>query len=83
MSENPKPAAVLAARIPSPSRPCLEITPDTDQYEQLVGDLKLLRRLGAASNTDAIVEAVHQHAARKRGRPKRSGSPVEKRRGSK
>jgi hypothetical protein len=44
-------------------RPCIEITPTADQYRQLCQDLKKLRRSGAESNTDAILEAVHSAAA--------------------
>jgi hypothetical protein len=35
------------------------ITPSVPQYEQLVDDLEALRALGAESNTQAILEAVH------------------------
>lgn len=55
---------VLAARLPSPARARLEITPDQREYEQLCRDLNLLRRLGAPTNTHAIIEAVHEHAER-------------------
>jgi hypothetical protein len=55
---------VIAAHLPAPTRPRLEIIPDARQYEQLCRDLKLLRRLGATSNTDAIIDAVRQHADR-------------------
>jgi hypothetical protein len=39
--------------------PCIEITPTPAEYEQLCLDLKTLREAGAASNTAAILQAVH------------------------
>jgi hypothetical protein len=39
--------------------PNIEITPTPGQYRQLCRDLETLRAAGAASNTAAIVEAVH------------------------
>jgi hypothetical protein len=62
MSATPQKPVVIATRLPSVARPRLEISPDVAQYEQLCNDLKLLRRLGAISNTDAIVDAVHERA---------------------
>jgi hypothetical protein len=64
MSTRPQKPVVIAARLPSPARPKLEITPNVRQYEQLCRDMKLLRRLGAISNTDAIIDAVHERAER-------------------
>lgn len=45
--------------------PRIEITPTVAQYHQLCRDLKALRRLGATSNTAAILQAVHAAAAGK------------------
>jgi hypothetical protein len=70
---------VIAARLPSPSQPRLEITPDAGQYDQLVRDLKLLRRLGAPSNTAAIVDAVHERATREQSLSKPAASPIRRR----
>ena len=64
MSATSNKPIVIAAKLPSPARPRLEIAPDARQYEQLCDDLKLLRRRGAISNTDAIIDAVHERAAR-------------------
>jgi hypothetical protein len=47
--------------------PVIEITPTPDEYDQLVHDLARLREHGAASNTAAVVAAVHA-AARDRMR---------------
>jgi hypothetical protein len=47
------------------TNPCIEITPSVEQYEQLCRDLGALRRAGAASNTDAVLDAVHAAAADK------------------
>jgi hypothetical protein len=57
-------AMALVARPPKTSRPKLEITPDQEQYTQLCRDLQVLRGLGASSNTDAIIDAVHERAER-------------------
>lgn len=40
----------------------INITPSTDQYQQLARDLALLRKRGAASNTQAILDAVRAAA---------------------
>jgi hypothetical protein len=45
------------------------ITPSRAQFEQLATDLKLLREAGAGSNTEAIVDAVRERAAKVRLRP--------------
>jgi hypothetical protein len=45
------------------------ITPSVPQYEQLVDDLEALRALGAESNTQAILEAVHTAVAASRTLP--------------
>lgn len=42
--------------------PLLEITPSASEYEQLIDDLKELRDGGAKSNTQAILDAVHEKA---------------------
>lgn len=47
-----------------PGGPSIEITPSTDQYAQLCRDLSTLRRAGASTNTDAVLEAVRAAAAR-------------------
>lgn len=44
------------------SRPIIEITPSPEQYRQLCRDLEALRYAGAATNTGAILDAVHQCA---------------------
>jgi hypothetical protein len=56
------------------SDPIIEITPSPDYYRQLVRDLEALRAAGAASNTVAIVEAVHTAAAdaRRMAKPKKT-----------
>jgi hypothetical protein len=41
------------------ANPVIEITPTTDQYGQLCRDLATLRAAGAASNTEAVLRAVH------------------------
>lgn len=38
--------------------PCIEITPTPEEYEQLCRDLARLRKLGAPSNTAAVLAAV-------------------------
>lgn len=43
----------------------LEITPTLEEYEQLCRDLARLRKLGALSNTAAVVAAVSAAAAGK------------------
>ena len=53
----PAPATIADVR--------LEITPSTEQYEQLCRDLAALRRCGADSNTAAVLSAVHAAAAAK------------------
>ena len=40
----------------------LEITPTHSQYKQLCDDLRELRRLGAETNTAAIINAVRDAA---------------------
>jgi hypothetical protein len=45
-------------------RPCIEITPSSTEYRQLCRDLAALRAQGAASNTSAILDAVHRAAKR-------------------
>jgi hypothetical protein len=40
------------------------ITVSPAQFEALAGDLRLLRAHGAASNTQAIIDAVRERAAR-------------------
>lgn len=44
---------------PQTKCPCIEITPTPAEYEQLCRDLAALRKAGAASNTAAILQAVH------------------------
>jgi hypothetical protein len=39
------------------------ITPSPPAYKQLIDDLKKLRDAGAQSNTEAIVDAVHEGAS--------------------
>jgi site-specific DNA recombinase len=58
--------------------PCIEITPSPTQYRQLCHDLKKLRRAGAESNTDAILEAVRAAAGGGKFEPQmqRAGSPA-------
>jgi hypothetical protein len=59
-------------REPSTSSPCvqsaaspiIEITPTPEEYEQLSQDLTALRGKGAASNTAAVLAAVHDAATR-------------------
>ena len=47
----------------SAKRHVLEITPTEAQLRQLLADLQILReRTGAASNTAAILDAVHEAA---------------------
>jgi hypothetical protein len=75
----PSKPVVLAARLRSSARPRLEIAPDVRQYERLCDDLKLLRRLGAISNTDAIIDAVHERAERMDKVSRRSGKPTGRR----
>ena len=45
-------------------RPRVEITPSSSEYRQLCRDLAALRAQGAASNTAAILDAVHRAAKR-------------------
>ena len=45
--------------------PVIEITPSSNEYDQLVRDLARLREHGAPSNTAAVVAAVHAAASRK------------------
>lgn len=45
------------------SGPCVEITPTPAQFDQFRHDLDTLRKSGAASNTAAILKAVHDAAA--------------------
>jgi hypothetical protein len=40
----------------------ISITPSPGQYEQLIADLERLRDAGAESNTQAILDAVHEEA---------------------
>lgn len=58
-AESPKPTAAFA-------NPCIEITPTPKQYERLCLDLRKLRERGATSNTDAILAAVRDAAARRK-----------------
>ncbi len=53
---------IVTRRLGGP-RPRIEITPTADQYRQLCRDLARLRAQGAASNTAAILDAVHLAAA--------------------
>jgi hypothetical protein len=55
----------LYGRSPVAANPCIEITPSPEQYRQLCRDLGALRRAGAASNTAAVIAAVHAAAADK------------------
>lgn len=57
-----------APQVVSESREIL-LTPSPAQFEQLAADLKLLREAGAESNTQAIVDAVRDRAAKVRLRP--------------
>jgi hypothetical protein len=74
-------AVAIAGGTPEVGNPCIEITPTPAQYEQLCRDLKKLRRLGAASNTAAIIEAVRGAAEGssigrpENGRGERLGAP--------
>jgi hypothetical protein len=57
--------AIAAAASPiKRSGPRIEITPSPGQYRQLCRDLEALRKAGAASNTAAILTAVHTAAKR-------------------
>jgi hypothetical protein len=42
------------------------LTLTTKQFEAFASDLELLRDSGAGSNTQAVIEAVRDHAARTR-----------------
>lgn len=42
--------------------PRIEITPTVAEYEQLCRDLSVLRKKGAATNTAAVIDAVHRAA---------------------
>lgn len=59
---------------PTPG-PCIEITPTPNEYKQLCLDLEKLRRLGALSNTEAILAAVRSAAINGKidGQPKKAG----------
>jgi hypothetical protein len=59
-TSNGLPAVVTRAR--RAANPRIEITPSPAHYEQLCRDLKRLRKLGAPSHTQAIIEAVHAAA---------------------
>lgn len=49
----------MAKKLSASKHPCIEITPSPAEYEQLCRDLAALREAGAASNTAAILQAVH------------------------
>jgi hypothetical protein len=77
-----QPPAAVIGRAPITEGPRIEITPSKTEYERLCRDLKKLRHLGATSNTEAIIDAVRDAAARGKveGRPhkasgKRSPAP--------
>lgn len=57
------------------ANPCIEITPSLAEYEQLCRDLTKLRKLGAPSNTAAVLAAVHAAAGAKmrQGKRKKAG----------
>jgi hypothetical protein len=60
MRRNPRGATLGVAAQPSPAtNPRIEITPSVAQYRQLCRDLGKLRKLGAPTNTAAILDAVH------------------------
>lgn len=63
----------LAARAVA-AHPHLEITPSPAEYEELCRDLGKLRKLGAPSNTAAILAAVHAAAAGKMPHGKRKNA---------
>lgn len=71
------------------TNPQIEITPSRAEYEQLCRDLAILRKAGAASNTAAIVKAIHVAALGdnvvasddKRGSVHRRPRPSNRRRG--
>lgn len=58
-------AGALAARAIA-AGPLIEITPTAAEYEELCRDLGKLRKLGAPSNTAAVLAAVHTAAAGKK-----------------
>lgn len=76
-SQRHEPVLVIAGHPPKTTGPRIEITPSKEQYEQLCHDLKRLRHLGAASNTDAILQAVRNAA----GADKIPGQPLREREG--
>jgi hypothetical protein len=55
-------SAVNAARMAHAANPLIEITPTAEEYHQLCHDLAKLRKLGALSNTAAVLTAVHTAA---------------------
>jgi hypothetical protein len=67
----PPAALALAERAVPAANPQIEITPSVPEYEQLCRDLAKLRKLGAPSNTAAVLAAVHAAAGAKMGHGKR------------
>ena len=63
-------SALNAARMAHAANPLIEITPTAEEYHQLCHDLAKLRKLGALSNTAAVLTAVHAAAGGKMGHDK-------------
>jgi hypothetical protein len=67
-------SAVNAARMAHAASPLIEITPTPEEYRQLCHDLAKLRKLGALSNTAAVLAAVHTAAGATVGHGKRKNA---------